>query len=168
MMFHFWPFTLKDPAFIPELTFSPSFHKADQMHTEHQTKITVVFPEPREPNVSKHLSANFRESYRVDGAVSHLKFRATLPQDNSYGLLKVVPIEFAKGLGPCGRWVTKLGHKVTAELLTIQQISFAEDVSSVAVEFNKKLTIVLDERRRIKKYGWSNSMAMTLSERASL
>ena len=58
-----------------------------------------------------------------------IKFHASIPQPESYGLLKVCKVEFALGLGPCGRHVTELHHRIDGELgiLTITQCSRAPD-----------------------------------------
>lgn len=56
-----------------------------------------------------------------------IKFHASVPQPESYGLLKVCKIEFALGLGPCGRHVTELHHKIEGDLLTITQCSRLPD-----------------------------------------
>ncbi|WP_449640131.1 hypothetical protein [Pseudomonas sp.] len=55
-----------------------------------------------------------------------LKFRASFPQPESYGLLKVTEVVFEHGLGPCGRIVTDLDYEVSETLLVIHQTSFHE------------------------------------------
>ena len=60
-------------------------------------------------------------------ATQSLKFRASFVQPESFGLLKVKEVEFKLGLGPCGRHVTSLSHHITADLLTIVQVSRLPD-----------------------------------------
>lgn len=52
-----------------------------------------------------------------------IKFRATFPKAESYGLHQVKEVVFALGMGPCGRHVIHLTHTITEELLTITQMS---------------------------------------------
>jgi hypothetical protein len=107
-----------------------------------------------------------------------VKFHASIPQPESYGLLKVSKVEFALGLGPCGRHVTELHHKIEGDLLTITQYSRLPDEleppdSSAAVsaryklhaddallrdakrwELNRSIYYDVAPERRIKYFRW--------------
>lgn len=54
-----------------------------------------------------------------------IKFHASFPEPERFGLMKVTPVVFELGLGPCGRHVESLGHRVTDHLLIITQTSYA-------------------------------------------
>uniref|UniRef100_A0AB74UPW9 Uncharacterized protein n=1 Tax=Salmonella phage Phylax-28 TaxID=3349226 RepID=A0AB74UPW9_9CAUD len=105
-----------------------------------------------------------RALYAVQNPVSALKLRASFTQPETYGLSKCATVEFSKGLGPCGRWVSKLGYVVTADLLTITQISFEIDLASKADEFLSGVHELNHEAQRIEQHGYGNVMAMTLSQ----
>lgn len=52
-----------------------------------------------------------------------IKFHASFPEPERFGLMKVTEVVFKLGLGPCGRFVESLTHKVEDGLLTITQTS---------------------------------------------
>lgn len=86
-----------------------------------------------------------------------IKFRATFPQVESYGLHKVKEVVFALGLGPCGKHVLRLEHTVTEDLLTIIQTSRdPDDLEQPLIHELKALTYqihlhsaAVDERRKL-------------------
>lgn len=53
--------------------------------------------------------------------VKSIKFRATFPKAESFGLHQVKEVEFKLGLGPCGKHVLHLKHEIADDLLTITQ-----------------------------------------------
>lgn len=59
--------------------------------------------------------------------VQSIKIRASFPQPESFGILRVKDVEFKLGLGPCGRHVTHLSHSIKDDLLTIVQESRLPD-----------------------------------------
>lgn len=56
-------------------------------------------------------------------ALQSIKFLASFPKKDSYGLLQVNEVEFKLGLGPCGKHVHNLRYEVSDHLLTIIQRS---------------------------------------------
>lgn len=58
-----------------------------------------------------------------DKTTKSIKFHTSVPQPESYGMLKVCKTEFKLGLGPCGRHVTELHHRIDGDLMTITQWS---------------------------------------------
>ena len=62
-----------------------------------------------------------------DHAVKAVKFRATFPKAESYGLHQVKEVEFKLGLGPCGRHVIDLAYAIHDDLLKITQSSRLPD-----------------------------------------
>jgi hypothetical protein len=57
--------------------------------------------------------------------VKQIKLRASFPEPERYGLMKVTEVVFKLGEGPCGRHVETLAYSVTDQLLTITQTSYA-------------------------------------------
>lgn len=57
--------------------------------------------------------------------VQSIKFRASFPEKESYGLIRVKEVEFALGKGPCERFVETLSYRVTDGLLVVTQTSHA-------------------------------------------
>ncbi|WYW04209.1 hypothetical protein Kallioja_00011 [Pseudomonas phage vB_PpuP-Kallioja] len=53
--------------------------------------------------------------------VQRIKFHASFPEPERYGLMKVTEVVFKLGLGPCGKHVHNLAYEVTDNLLTITQ-----------------------------------------------
>lgn len=82
-----------------------------------------------------------------------IKFRATFPKAESYGLHQVKEVVFALGLGPCGKHVLKLTHTVTDDLLTIVQTSRApDDLEGPILEKTRAAEQALSEDRKLRAY----------------
>ncbi|QZA71323.1 hypothetical protein ALEA_10 [Pseudomonas phage ALEA] len=121
--------------------------------------------EPRRINLRAYEYLSRHSAfYRIENPVESLKLRASFTQPETYGLSKCATVEFSRGLGPCGRWVSKLGYVVDRDLLRITQISFGIDLDAKADEFLKDIRKLNDEAKRIEKFGYGDVMAMTLSQ----
>ncbi|WYW04261.1 hypothetical protein Kompost2_00011 [Pseudomonas phage vB_PpuP-Kompost-2] len=69
------------------------------------------------------MRSDFRHRVYPVTPTKSIKFRATFPKAESYGLHQVKEVVFALGLGPCGKHVLRLEHTITEDLLTITQTS---------------------------------------------
>ncbi|WYW04453.1 hypothetical protein Mudajogi_00008 [Pseudomonas phage vB_PpuP-Mudajogi] len=101
----------------------------------------------------------------MDRGIQAIEFRCSVPKENSYGLFQVTKTEFSKGDGPCGRHVLALYSNVTADLLTITQVTIAEDVTEQVAKFREGVERHQRDAKAITKHGYSSVMAMTPSQR---
>lgn len=64
---------------------------------------------------------------------------------------------FARGLGPCGRWVVDLQADVSLAALTITQTSYAEDINAKLAECHSRLhRYIAEEAQAVGSMGYES------------
>ena len=81
---------------------------------------------------------------------------------------------FARGLSPCGRWVTNLTVEISLATLTIKQTSYSEDVEAKRAECHSRHYMYIREeaqalgRSGYEACGWDNIQYMIPSRQVWL
>lgn len=90
-----------------------------------------------------------------------IKFHASFPEPERYGLMKVTEVVFTLGKGPCGRWVTNLTYEVQESFLKITQTSYPDDFESIRRTAKRLFEDVVSDAKRIEKHGYGDLKTMT-------
>lgn len=129
------------------------------------------------------MRTDFRHRIYPTAPTKSIKFRATFPQVESYGLHKIKEVVFALGLGPCGKHVLRLEHTVTEDLLTIIQTSrdpedleqpYLYELEALTYEIQLHSAAVDERRKLLRTFGetyttghlwWKKTHVMTVDTR---